>query len=345
MGFSDLLSSSKGPGVIGTLLALLVLVGFGSLYMFVFNDLGGPPKLTIGAQIRALEMEVDSTKIQIQNAKDRLAEAESAKARAKEGNELSNKNEVLSKQVEELTTARNAASEAVTQATADWEKYKDEYRESEWASAVGDKMPDIKTAGGEVFTNVEIKKVDHTGVRISHSGGAKTINPEDLPQDLYDRFQFDMAKKKAIEDKQNQEFTAHTNNVEIANLAKSGQDKLLRIDSLNQEVATANAAVQNAKDSINRFQAAIDRKRMDIANERAKVGGISRAPQMTEQLKVLERQAKDNRDSIPQNEQKATKARREIGTLQADVRDIKSKIDAIKKAQASGDGSAAAPKN
>ncbi|RYD56574.1 MAG: hypothetical protein EOP83_21300, partial [Verrucomicrobiaceae bacterium] len=316
MGFSDLLSSSRGPGIIGTLLALLVLVGFGTLYMFVFDEGMQGGKKTIAAVIRDQDMEIDSNKIQIQNAKDRLADAEAAKARAKEANELTNRNEVLTKQVEELTAARNAASEAVTQATADWEKYKDEYRESEWASAVGDKMPDIKTAGGEVFSGVEIKSVDHTGVRISHSGGAKTIKPEDLPQDLYDRFQFDMAKKEAMEKQENEIFKGHANNVEIANLAKSGQDKLARIDALNQDVASANAAIANAKDAINRFQAAIDRKRMDIANERAKVGGISRAPQMTEQLKVLERQAKDNRDSIPQNEQKATKARREITTLQ-----------------------------
>ena len=344
MGFSDLLSSSRGPGIIGTLLALLVLVGFGSLYMFVFEDVGRPNKLTIGAEIRNLEMEVDSTKIQIQNAKDRIEESEAAKARAKEGNELTTRNEVLAKQVDELTTARNAASEAVTQATADWEKYKDDYRASEWADAVGDKMPDIKTAGGEIFTNVEIKSVDHTGVRISHSGGAKTIKPEDLPTDLYDRFQFDMAKKEAMEKQEDEIFKGHANNVEIANLAKSGQDKLLRVDSLTQEVKKATDDIQNAKDSVNRFQAAIDRKRMDIANERAKVGGISNAPQMMEQLKVLERNAKANRDSIPQNEQKATKARREITTLQNEVREIKGKIDAIKKAQAAG-GQETAPKN
>ena len=205
-------------------------------------------------------------------------------------------------------------------------------------------MPDIKTVGGEIFTNVEIKSVDHTGVRISHSGGAKTIKPEDLPAELYDRFQFDMAKKKAIEDKQNEDFTIHTKNVEVANLAQSGTDKLRMVETLNQEVAKATADIQNAKDGINRYQAAIDRKRMDIANERGKVGGISKAPQMMEELKVLERNSKANRDSIPQNEQKATKARREITKLQAEVREIKGKIEEIKKAQAAG-GAETAPKN
>jgi len=344
MGFSDLLTSSRGPGVIGTLLALLVLVGFGTLYMFVFDEGLQGGKKTIAAVIRDQDMEIDSNKIQIQNAKERLADAEVAKARAKEANELTSRNEVLTKQVEELTAAKTAATDAVAQATADWEKYKDDYRASEWASAVGDKMPDIKTSSGEVFTSVEIKSVDHTGVRISHSGGAKTIKPEDLPPDLFDRFQFDLAKKEAIEKKEAEIFTGHTNNVEIANLAKSGQEKLLSIDRLNQEASKAAESVETAKESVMRFQSAIDRKRMEIASERAKTGGISRAPQMQEELKVLERKSRENRESIPLNNDKITKARREISKLQGEVREIKGKIEAIKKAQAGG-GQAPAPKN
>jgi predicted nucleic acid-binding Zn-ribbon protein len=344
MGFSDLLTSSRGPGVIGTLLALLVLVGFGTLYMFVFDEGLQGGKKTIAAVIRDQDMEIDSNKIQIENAKERLAAAEVAKAKAKEANELTSRNAVLTKQVEELTAAKTAATEAVAQAATDWEKYKDDYRASEWASAVGDKMPDIKTSSGEVFTGVEIKSVDHTGVRISHSGGAKTIKPEDLPSDLFDRFQFDLAKKKAMEDKEAEIFTGHTNNVEIANLAKSGQEKLARIDTLNQEIAKFGEAVETSKESVSRFQSAIDRKRMDIASEQSKIGGISRAPQMKEELKVMERKAKENRESIPLNNEKITKSQREISKLQGEIREIKGKIDAIKKAQAGG-GQAPAPKN
>jgi hypothetical protein len=190
MGFSDLLTSSRGPGVIGTLLALLVLVGFGTLYLFVFDEgLQGGQK-TIAAVIRDQGMEIDSAKVQIENAKKQLAAAEVAKAKAREADELKARTASLAKQIEDLTAAKAAAGEEVTKAQAAWEEYKNQYRHSEWEAAVGDKMADIKTPSGEVFTNVEVKGVDHTGVRISHSAGSKTIKPEDLPPDLFDRFQF-----------------------------------------------------------------------------------------------------------------------------------------------------------
>jgi hypothetical protein len=38
MSFSDLMQSGRGPGVIGMLLALVVLVGFGLLFMFAFDE-------------------------------------------------------------------------------------------------------------------------------------------------------------------------------------------------------------------------------------------------------------------------------------------------------------------
>jgi hypothetical protein len=38
MSFSDMMSSGRGPGVIGMLMALVVLVGFGVLFMFATDE-------------------------------------------------------------------------------------------------------------------------------------------------------------------------------------------------------------------------------------------------------------------------------------------------------------------
>jgi hypothetical protein len=213
MGFTDLLTSSRGPGVIGTLLALLVLVGFGTLYIFVFDEgLQGGDK-TIEAVIRDQGYEIENTKIQIKNTEQRLEDAEKAKAQAKQAEELKARVEASEKQVAELESAKAAGQAALEGAQADWENYKDEYRAAEWASAVGEQMDDIKTPGGDVFTNVKVTKVDHKGVAISHSGGNKTLPPEQLPPDLFDRFQFDLAKKEAIEVQEEKDFGDHSDNV------------------------------------------------------------------------------------------------------------------------------------
>ncbi|MCW1926437.1 hypothetical protein OKA05_28055 [Luteolibacter arcticus] len=344
MGFTDLLTSSRGPGVIGTLLALLVLVGFGTLYLFVFDEglQGGQKK--IEAVIRDEGLEIGSLKTQIQNAKDRLEEAGVAKAKAREADELTTRNAGLAKQIEELNAAKTAANEEVQKALADWEGYKDQYRASEWGSAVGNKMDDIKTPSGEVFSNVEVKAVDHTGVRITHSAGSKTIKPEDLPADLFDRFQFDLEKKKAIETAADAVFQNLTNDVELTNLGESGKGKLRQIETLNQEITTLNAAVVKAKDSIGRNQAAIDGKRLDIAREKTKK--LSRAPQMQEELRVMERAARESRDSIPANESKIRRAKSDISKLQDEIREIKEKIAKVEEAKKGQNGDpATAPKN
>ena len=38
MSFSDMMSSGRGPGVIGMVMALIVLLGFGLLFMFAFDE-------------------------------------------------------------------------------------------------------------------------------------------------------------------------------------------------------------------------------------------------------------------------------------------------------------------
>jgi len=344
MGFSDLLTSSRGPGVIGTLLALLVLVGFGTLYIFVFDEgLQGGQK-TIESVIRDQAGDIENTKIQIENAKKRIEEAAVAKSKAREADEQAARNAGLVKQIGELTAAKAAAAEEVTQAHAAWEQYKDQYRQSEWTSAVGEKMADIKTPSGQVFTNVEVKGVDHTGVRISHSAGSKTIAPEDLPPELFDRFQFDLAKKKAVEKERNEVAGNLHQSVEITNLFTSNQEKQAKVDSLNQEIVNLSAAIERAEQAIPSNQAAMENKRIMIANEKAKVGGVSRAPQMQQELRAMERAANESRDSIPTNKTKVSNAKKEISKLEGEIRDNKAKIEAIKKKAQSGD-QAATPKN
>jgi hypothetical protein len=331
MGFTDLLSSSRGPGVIGTLIALLVLVGFGTLYLFVFDEgLQGGQK-TIEAVIRDQGLEIENHKIQIKNARERLEQAAVFKAKGKEADDLKVRAGIAAKRIAELTDSKAAGQAAVESAVAAWETYKDEYRASEWAAAVGTEMDDIKTSDGVVFTNVKITKVDHKGIAINHSGGSKTLKPEELPAELFDRFQFDLAKKEEIVKKIDSDFDDHSDNVQIATLAKSGRDKLIRAGELREEIVELRSQIEKARLDQGRQQSAIDRHRMAIAAEKAKKGGISRAPQMEEQLKVMVRSANASRDSIPVNERKVRNAQGEISTLEREVTQIKADIAKLKK--------------
>jgi chromosome segregation ATPase len=331
MGFSDLLTSSRGPGVIGTLLAMLVLVGFGTLYLFVFDEgLQGGQK-TIQAVIRDQGTLIGTHKTQIENYKVRIESAKRFKEVAQEADDLKLRADNAAKRLAELGESKKAAEAALAAADEAWSKYRDEYRASEWAAAVGEKFDELKTVGGELFAKVSIRKVTHKGVDIAHENGMKLIPCEDLPLELQDRFQFD---KKLTEEDANATNTGvaiHSDNVAIATLAQKAQGKLDRVRELEEQIEASNAAIQAAKMNEVRNQAAVDRMRMAIASEENKRGGISKAPQMKEQLRVMERAAKEIRDSVPVNERKIRDANREISTLKREVETIKADIAKIKK--------------
>lgn len=331
MGFTDLLSSSRGPGVIGTLLALLVLVGFGTLYLFVFDEGLQGGGMTIEGVLKHQSERIETLKIQINNGEQRLVDAREAKARGAEADQLIAINKSSESQIAELTAQVEEAEKEVAAATATWEKYKDEYRASEWASAVGEKLPDINTADGEVFSNVVIKLVDHTGVRINHSSGSKTIKPEDLPFEIHDRFQFSKEKTDESREKIAENADEHSKSVDVAQRAKKAQDKLMQVDRLKKENKNLSEQIIQSKRSLPRKQVAVDRMRSNIRTEKSKKGGISRAPEMQVKLRAMERALSEFRRSIPEMQRTISDNRRQISRLERDVDTLRYEIDEIKK--------------
>lgn len=331
MGFTDLLTSSRGPGVIGTLLALLVLVGFGTLYMFVFDEGLQGGKKTIEAVVRDQALDIEAHKVQIANTEKRIEESARFKIQAKEADDLKTRAEISAARIAELVSAKAAAESAIIAANEAWENYKDEYRASEWAAAKGEKLEDIKTATGETYTNVVISEVDHTGMRISHSAGSKTIAPKDLPADIHDRFQFTEEKTTKVREQIDADFADLTGNVEIATLAKNATEKLLKCKQLEEEVQAANAKIQAAKLEGPRQQASIAKMRAAVSAERSKKGGISNAPQMQQQLRAMETAAKATRDSIAANERKVRDGKRDIANLEREVAQMRIDIARLKK--------------
>ena len=194
MGFTELMSSGRGPGVIGTLIALVVLGGFGVLSIFVFDEglQGGEKK--IEAVIRDQALLIESNRSAAEDYRKRIAKLDDLKSVGKQADEMKSKVENLAAKSAGLTAAKEEAAAAVAAATADWEKYKDEYRASEWAAAVGEDLGELKSLSGRVYSQVKIRKVDHTGMQITDATGPKAISSDELPLELQDRFQFDVEK-------------------------------------------------------------------------------------------------------------------------------------------------------
>lgn len=329
MSFSDLLTSSRGPGVIGTLLALFVLVGFGTLYMFVFDEglQGGQKK--IEAVIRDQGTLIETYKTQIEDSKNQIEKAKRRREVAKEAEDLKLRADNGAKRLAGLREAKKAAEAAVVAADEAWAKYRDEYRASEWAAAVGEDLGDITTVSGRTYQQVKIRKVEHTGIQITDTTGPKSIDSAELPEALQDRFQFDEEMKRKVIGDRDKNVDVFNDNVAITNLRQKIRSKEARVSELETQVTDANKAIQTATANEARFQAAIARKRSEIAAEKTKA--VSRAPQMQEELRTLERQAEQSLKSIPANEAKVRDSTREISTLKGEIVQLNADIEKIQK--------------
>ncbi len=339
MGFSDLLTSSRGPGVIGTLLALLVLVGFGTLYIFVFDEglQGGGKK--IEAVVRDQGMLIDSNKQQIASFKVQMEEGKRLKEQDQDLTQLKVRTELARKRIAEVTADRDAAQAARDASMAKWEEYKDAYRASEWASAEGQEIGDLRTMSGRNFSQVIITKVTHIGIEITDETGKRRIDSSDLPLALQDRFQFDENKKTVATQHEDKTFENLSDNVEIANLAKKGQDKLEKVRELTEQSEKAHAGIQNAKSSEPTLLGRVDRIRAELAEEQAKAAdragrrsqGINRTPQIKEALRVAENKVSAVRNSIRTYERQIVNNKRDITVLGREVDTIKNEITKLKK--------------
>ena len=339
MGFSDLLTSSRGPGVIGTLLALLVLVGFGTLYMFVFDDSMQGGGKRIEAVIRDDALQIESHRRTIDYLKRQAEEGNRLKEQAREMEEVKVRLESGAKILAERTAEMDAATQDVSAAVQAWEDYKENYRASEWAAAEGEELGDLKSLSGKTYTKVVIRRVDHTGIQITDLTGPKSIDSDELPLALQDRFQFSDEKKEAVITKRDNDFAELSSNVDIANLAKKGQDKLEKVRILNGKIEDANSGIQNCKGAEPILMRRVDAIRAELAEEQAKaarrsgsrVQGINKTPQIRETLRVAENKISTNRRNISDFERSIREGKREIAQLEREVDQIKADISKMKK--------------
>jgi hypothetical protein len=185
--FDDMFSSSRGPGVIGTGLALVVLVGFGSLYLLVFDEEMQGGDKTIESIIRDQGGQIESYEKSIIMQKDTI---EKSKERVKLSDEvvgLERQIALRQTRIEEMKVEISEAETSIATLQSEWEKYKTSYRAAERGRAIGEKIPELTTKSGATFKDVKINRIDDLRTNIGHADGSKAIAWDDMPDDLADR--------------------------------------------------------------------------------------------------------------------------------------------------------------
>ncbi|WP_035614407.1 hypothetical protein [Haloferula sp. BvORR071] len=317
MSFSDLLSSGRGPGVIGTFLALLVLVGFGTLYIFVFDEGLQGGKQTIESMIREQGTAIEIFKEDIKIANQRLEEAARLKDQGRELSDAQAKASHGEAQIDEAEAAKRAAGKAVDDANQKWEDYKAAYRTSEWGRAKGEKLGDVTSLSGTTYHDVSIREVNHTEMKITDSTGPKSIKMKDLPLALQDRWQPDEKTAVKVAGDRNKGEQDHVNSVEYATTEDRRDQKQAELDKEQMNAHKEEAAAKAASDAIPVWENSLAQQRTAIDMEKRKK--LSKAPAMEARLQEMEGQARENKNSISQHQQKQRDAENKVRTLQKEI--------------------------
>lgn len=270
------------------LLAMVVLVGFGALFMFAFDEGFQGKEMSIEALIANQAKEIEDLKLGIESGTKRLAEAPARNASARELSTLKRENQYRDGEISSLREGIAAAQEAITAKLAEIEAYKDQYRAVVRAKGKGSTMPRLETRKGEVYENVQVREVNAVGMQIIHDGGQKRIPFEELPAELQDLYQFDPKQKAAAIAKEAEERGAHDAAVAAANQAADQQ-------AMAQKEKDEIAARERAAAALKVMQARIVTLGEEIRGlEEALVlevrKPLSRAPQMRQQIANKQRE-------------------------------------------------------
>lgn len=288
MSFSEMMESSRGPGVIGMLLALVVMAVFVMLFIFAFDEkLQGGGK-SIESVIADQAREISDVKTAISDAEKQLTDVPAINARTAELATLRRENQNREAGINSLESEIKTANENLASLALEFENYKDKYRAFARGKAKGETIERLECRNGTVYDNVTIREVTAIGIQIMHAGGLKRVPFEELPAPMVDRFQFDAKQKGAAIAKEDEERAQHDNAVSTAKVAES-QD--LAEKRKAEAVARKEAMVRGiaAKQSrIRSIEQEIDS--LEIAIQREAYKSISRAPQMRIQLAGKQRE-------------------------------------------------------
>jgi hypothetical protein len=288
MSFSEMMQSAKGPGVIGMLMALFVLVGFGFLFVFAFDDRLQGEDHTIEGLIKSQRKQIESIKASITHGESILSRNGILLRTEKDLREARTISLQYGAKIGLLSNKKAESEDLIAQKVAEFENYKDEYRGVVRTKAKGQTMERLETRKGTVYNNVTIRDVNPVGMQIMHEGGFKRISFEDLPAELQDYYQFDAKQKDEALAEEKSQLRDHESAVAVAKEAQSQQ--LAERKAVEQE-ARRNETIRGISIRQSRVQLLEDEiKSLEIALPLESQKRISRAPEMRMQLSNKRRQ-------------------------------------------------------
>lgn len=304
---NDVLTSGRGPGIIGTILAAIVLGGFSGLALMVFNESGGGTEATVEEQLATQQTRLANLDLQIE---EQTAQLKVIGIYQERKNELKKCQNSLAQKTKELTTFQTA--QKLTQETLhdfydQWENYKASYRKNERALWKG-RVIDLSSIRGSDYQSAKISSITPLAIRVMLSAGPRSVPYEELPSEIQDQLQFDKGEAAA--------FTAHLMGQEVlkAENAKAWNKQqaelqaqnaattlILKRTQIQRLIRERNSQINARLDEASRWQRRIVEANRKSSSGRSK-GNVTIKTGLTleyeEKKKNAERIAKELREKI-----------------------------------------------
>ena len=251
------------------MIALVVLTGFGLLFLFAFDEgMQGADRSLESITIQQAK-DIESLKGAISQSGRQLAQAASAAATPTELARVTTDNRLRKKRIGKLIQQLDADEAALAAATNDLKKYKEDYRTRVRSKAKGRTMEQLQTRKGKIYLKVSLRNVTEFGAEIRHEGGAARIPPEDLPAALQDEFLFDpLAKAHRAEDPLDPDEAADPD--PLLENQRTREDAAARQQRI-RSIATKEARIDKLKEEIHTLEQALLKEKFRT---------VSKAPQM-----------------------------------------------------------------
>ncbi len=334
MPLSDLLTSTRGPGVIGTVLALIVLLGFGSLMVLVSDDSEGSG---LYAKVKEKESQVESLESRIVHWKE--AAVVYKENRAKRG-ELEGIRGKIARTQTRIAAAKEVKQQAelkLQKLGEQFEDYKKQYRIAERARAVGEDIPVLKTKDGKTYEGVKIRKITALEMRFSHKNGITGVHYKNLPYALQDRFQFSEADASAAATVERKMVERSVVGSERYRITKKILDLRTKIRRNNENISKWSAQIRRSESEIvsNRAAAKAARKRASRYRSLAAKGHrgltVDNAKKQERKARFLRRKMAKAKVLISSNRGKIGQAKNKNSRYEAEIAELRRELNKLKK--------------
>jgi len=251
------------------LLALVVLAGFGFLFLVAFDDGMKGKDHPLGETIAEQAKEIEDYQAKVEGMRKRLEVLPGLTQAATDLAAVSEENQGLAAQLDGLAKDVAAGGERVAAQLAEIEKYKTAYRTATRDKAKGLKMDELKTRDGKVYTKVSVNKVTAQAMHVQHADGITAIPYEMLPAEMQDLYQFDPEERDRL----------------LADERKAAREHISAVQDSDKQVKEQAEAQRKAKQAADKLQ-----RVQDIAVLKKRVLNLTRDITAQQHAIVLEKQ-------------------------------------------------------